>query len=567
MAKSVTSSPVSPPTTDSSVTVASYNRNAEGPGPCRLTVNYPAAHTDFYGCSLACIYKSGPAWPSRVGHSTYSQPLEREVRPVYAPDNVENWRRVGRGICQLLDNIGAQWTFINPLAYANAGEAEVFCPFVVVIGVKPHSLSFNNAVTVANSAHELLATASFDKVEVAVVEAAEVTRSVSRGPKMLSFQPLLNNVPGLRKIFTPTLGIPISPAKYPHYAGTGALFYRMSGDQKRVFLLTCAHVARPPSEDPNTGKKLTNQSHVTEEIISPGSETFDSAIRSLMTNLEDQTRNIKVWNNAMAGLGDAQEGEVDEITEMRAEYQSLVDAARKRLNQIMSLYNEVQDRETLTQRVIGRVFGCQPIKASHGSHGFTRDWALIEIYHDKIDWGSFRGNKVFVGERGTIDQFARAMWPQASDGKDFCCPPDGLLQANGIVQDAEIRNPRHLDVHNQKCLLVVKNGTTTGTTFGRVNGLESFIRSHAEYGIYETSMELAVLRISKQHNTFSRSGDSGSIVLTRTGKILGIITRGEGPTDNTDVTYITPYYAIDEELKKEYPGIHLYPVVHGTGQA
>jgi hypothetical protein len=27
---------------------------------------------------------------------------------------------------------------------------------------------------------------------------------------------------------------------------------------------------------------------------------------------------------------------------------------------------------------------------------FTRDWALIDLYHDKIDWDTFQGNKVCV---------------------------------------------------------------------------------------------------------------------------------------------------------------------------
>jgi hypothetical protein len=153
------------------------------------------------------------------------------------------------------------------------------------------------------------------------------------------------------------------------------------------------------------------------------------------------------------------------------------------------------------------------------------------------------------------------MWPQAADSADYDYPQDGLLQAYGIVQDAEIRNPQHLDVNNEKCLLVVKNGAATGTTFGRVNGLESFIRHYPPYNIRETSTEIAVLRYNHDHPRFSEPGDSGSIVLDRNGRIVGIITGGGGATDSTDVSYLTPYWSIDEQLKAKYPGIHLYPVV------
>ena len=43
---------------------------------------------------------------------------------------------------------------------------------------------------------------------------------------------------------------------------------------------------------------------------------------------------------------------------------------------------------------------------------------------------------------------------------------------------------------------------TTATTFGRVNGLESFIRNYLPYGLNKTSTEIAVLSYSKGHPRF-----------------------------------------------------------------
>ncbi len=31
------------------------------------------------------------------------------------------------------------------------------------------------------------------------------------------------------------------------------------------------------------------------------------------------------------------------------------------------------------------------------SQGFTKDWALIELYDEKINWSTFKGNKVYIG--------------------------------------------------------------------------------------------------------------------------------------------------------------------------
>jgi len=152
------------------------------------------------------------------------------------------------------------------------------------------------------------------------------------------------------------------------------------------------------------------------------------------------------------------------------------------------------------------------------------------------------------------------MFPQPSDRANYQYPPDGLLQAYGVVKDDEIRNPQYFDANGEKCLLVVKNGLTTGTTIGRTNGLESFTRIYDEYGIKQTSIEIAVLPYDKTHGKFSDLGDSGSIVLARDGRIVGILTGGAGPTNETDITYLTPYWWIEQQIKSKYPGCFLFDV-------
>ena len=155
------------------------------------------------------------------------------------------------------------------------------------------------------------------------------------------------------------------------------------------------------------------------------------------------------------------------------------------------------------------------------------------------------------------------MFPQRDDQADYEYPDDGLLQAYGVVQDDEIRQLQHLDVHGEKALLVVKNGLTTGTIVGRATGLESFTRVYTDYDIKHTSIEVAILAYDKQHGPFSAPGDSGSIVLDRKGRIVGLLTGGGGTTDETDVTYATPYWWLNKEMKvkKVYPRCHLYDVV------
>lgn len=106
-----------------------------------------------------------------------------------------------------------------------------------------------------------------------------------------------------------------------------------------------------------------------------------------------------------------------------------------------------------------------------------------------------------------------------------------------------------------------KHGLTTGTTIGRVNGLESFRRVDGHHGISNKSLEIAVLPYDKTHSKFSDAGDSGSVVLDRAGRIVGILTGGSGATDATGITYLTPYWWVEEQVKAKFPSCFLYEVV------
>ena len=153
-----------------------------------------------------------------------------------------------------------------------------------------------------------------------------------------------------------------------------------------------------------------------------------------------------------------------------------------------------------------------------------------------------------AGGRLSVADYGNLLFPQPEDRKGYKYPQDGLLQAFDIVRDDKMRNPQHLDVHGEKCLLVVKNGLATGTTVGRLNGLESF----THIGVNQKSLEIAVL---PYHGEFSAAGDSGSVVLDRAGRIDGIITVG------SDTSYLTPYWWIEEQVKDRFPGCSLYEVV------
>ena len=367
----------------------------------RLTDKYLNAYSDFYPSRTPCILKSGPEWPIRKGPSQ-AQGIEREARPVYGHAIGPTWRSIGKEIYQHLDSMSLNWTSINPLAYADAGEVKPFCSLILSIGVKPYSLLYDAAIAAATTVKKILATAGFPNIEVAFVESV-VTRSVTAGPKLLSFDPLFDEVPDLRKPFTTTLGLSIAPLRHPRFEGTGALFFRFSEDDNRTAMLTCAHVARPPPVYPNTGMTRRNTSQSREEVIALGNMGYNNAVNAMMNTIRDLLLSIDAWNNALGRLGDPVPGEPASVTQKRQEHVNLVAEATKNIEQVNALRDEViKLRSVPDQRIIGYVLHSEKIEVSVDPHGFTKDCALIELYDEEIDWTSFKGNKVYVGTSFSI---------------------------------------------------------------------------------------------------------------------------------------------------------------------
>lgn len=94
-----------------------------------------------------------------------------------------------------------------------------------------------------------------------------------------------------------------------------------------------------------------------------------------------------------------------------------------------------------------------------------------------------------------------------------------------------------------------------------MTGIESVIREYGKYGLRRTSLEVAIYPYSHKDGAFSACGDSGSIVVDGKGHLVGLLTGGSGTTESTDVTYVTPYFWLEERIKQDFPGCFLYPIV------
>lgn len=415
---------------------------------CRLINCYPAAYKDFYGLPSRppCVYKSGPAWRENHGPEPYR--IIREARPVHDHPIAGKWRDIGTRIYQFLDSKGVMWTSIDPVGFAEVGEMKPFCALLMWIGVKPKSLRYSAAVAAAEAIKKILAEAGFPEIEAAFRESV-VTRSAAQSPKLLSFKfnPLFDPDPAeVIKPFTPMLGLSIAPLETPYYEGTGALYLRISTPNKRIVLLTAAHVARPPNV----------YNPPTQKIVALGDKGYRNAITSMLSAIRKLASSINDWNDQIGVTSERQEylklvkmaqekirkiGELkpendadkfstpalrisydNTITSMlsevcdlankivvfpkmmdektadkRQKYLDLVNEAKKNIREIAGLESDITKFGTLEQRSIGSVLYVQANGVGEEPNNFTRDWALIELDEEKIDLNSFKGNKVYIG--------------------------------------------------------------------------------------------------------------------------------------------------------------------------
>ncbi|KAN0113531.1 hypothetical protein V8E52_007595 [Russula decolorans] len=402
------------------------------------------------------------------------------------------------------------------------------------IGVVPRSLSFEDAQAAAVGCKQILANADFPDIEIAFRESLYIRSS---GPRLLEHDPSEDPIADIRCPFTPSLGIQTAPKDTPHFGGTGALYLRESSQSERVFLLTARHVALPPPAHSNQFYSCKKLSQRRVDIVVLGSKAYTDALEGMMGKIGRELIFIRTRTRA------------------REDYQTKLAKARRTISDMNDFHGDTTKYWSIpSQRVLGYVLHAPPISLPTGPKKLTEDWALIDLDLDKIDWATFKGNVVYLGSKILSADFVLKMHPHPEGQSDFKYPLGGLLQVNGVVKEAELRSPKRLDANGEECLLVVKNGKTTGVTIGRVAGIES-------YGLKKTSLEVAVYPYSHKDGAFSAASDSGSIVVNGEGRVVGLLTGGSGTTVSTDVAYITPYFWLEERVKKVFPGCFLYLIV------
>ena len=86
----------------------------------------------------------------------------------------------------------------------------------------------------------------------------------------------------------------------------------------------------------------------------------------------------------------------------------------------------------------------------------------------------------------------------------------------------------------------------------------SFVRRYFPSGNQE-SLEVAILSHEQELGSFSKGGDSGSLIVSTMGEFIALLTGGAySGTDSSDITYATLFEWVWDLIKAEFPGASLY---------
>ncbi|KAL5478231.1 hypothetical protein ACEPAI_2415 [Sanghuangporus weigelae] len=518
------------------------------------------AHNDFWGLpsNPLSIYHTGPAWPLPTGPQ--AQRVPKEARPICTHAIVSVWHQLGEQIYKYFDSRELKWTSIDPVRFAEVEKEPG--PLFLWVGVMPGTLSHNDAEDAAVRCKEILLEYKIVDIEIAFRESIFTRFS---GPQLLDHVSSVDPTADVRGPFTPALGLQIAPKAFPYFGGAGCLYLCEGGRSNRVFLLAARHVVLPPGEYPNELYDRKNNSMPRREIIHLGSRAFQNSLEAIMDKIGHEDLMIDSYKDELEALGEASEGEDTKTTTNRKEFEDRLANAEASKASVYEFYDNVtRFWSAESQRILGHVLYAPPISVSAGDKRFTEDWALVELNHGKFDCNVFRGNVIHLGTKVTAGQFMKKMYPQTETRANFTYPRGGRMQLRDFVKDGELRRPTMLDANGEQCLIVVKNGATTAVTLGRATGIESFVREYKDNTIHLTSMEIAVYSYSHKDGAFSAPGDSGSVIGDANSCIVGMVIGGAGQADSTDVTYVSPYYFLDERIKKAFPISYLYPIPDST---
>ncbi|KAF7301008.1 hypothetical protein MIND_00664200 [Mycena indigotica] len=429
-------------------------------------------------------------------------------------------------------------------AYAKTGDRYYTNP-TIWIGVLPDTLNATHAAELNRKIRDFLNGLNIVNVDIAFRES--ITQSLVRsGPG-----PALSETgDSLQDFIDSILCIPICGRKTP-MQGTLGPYFKHGNNLYAITARRNLFLANDGNNEyryhPHGPKR---------EVIAMGASAFENyqaAIQARISNLNDSVVSFK---KLIATYSARVEKQINllESKERLADFETELDKAHRRIVKLKQLFVTLSKNWSKTgAHVIGHIVWAPPIGVGVGPSRFTRDVCVVEPHQSKFS--KFVGNLLSLGSEMNESDLKGLLYdhPDTCIPFQFNHPSNGLLQLKGITTKNEIKSP----IDQDRIPRVLKRGFPTNTTVRTLPQFMSFTRKYFTTGTLE-SLELPILPHERQVGPFSKGGDSGALVVSPAGELVGLITSGTSKgSDGSDITYATLFQYLWDLVLVEFPGANL----------
>ena len=441
-------------------------------------------------------------------------PSRKSIRPAKVDHPLHPlWPAIAPSLLSILDATDA--VCIDVVRIGDDEDEDEDAPLVIWIGVTPETMKFELGMLIIQRCQTVLHQyPGLDDVQIELRE-TEVVRLMSPllDPLRSDFEEssTRSTVARYTDAFTNTVGLRIGTETVHSRTGTSGLCLTDSCLPGKVMLLTAQHVVGP------MGQIIRPSSPNGSDVSLFSTETYASYHLELEQAIDLLGRPPRISENPAR------------VRERMAEADGL------------SLFRfEIKEKfDDPNDRVIGRVFATPSVRSgSIDTDTYTQDWALIEL-NPAIISNAGQHNRMNLRDD---NDYTKATAGTGTEGPNLETPASLLLPISGLV------NRRA----SSEGFAVLKRGATTGLTLGITSGYDSW---HRRDGSWTRDLSIVGCRSSRntqERPTFSAAGDSGSVVITLAGEVCGLVHTGarNAGADGSDITYVTPMWAIVEQMKE-----------------
>ncbi|KAI0320034.1 hypothetical protein OF83DRAFT_1169689 [Amylostereum chailletii] len=440
---------------------------------------------------------------------------------------------------------------IPPIQPVEDGERHYTNP-TIWIGVLPETLTGAVAHESSKDIRAFLDSLQVQNIDIAYRESVYKTLH-GHGPAL--FRPVedgdpLNDVIGNLSV---PLSLPIAGRKTT-MQGTLGPYFRV-GD--KLYAITVRHNVFSFNGDNELYRY--NESAPKKEIRVMRARAFKNYLASVqaligmhINSVESLEKKIDTLRTRVRDRINVEESQtkLDENEAELAKTRTKIDNLKKFFVDIKKRWSKSKDR------VIGFVRWAPPIGVGVAPYRYTRDLCVIELYKEKFK--HMVGNVLSLGPESSPSKLKALMYERIDVPSEFKYPDDGLLTLGGVLTADQVNNPNTLNLQGDRIRRVLKRGFTTNTTVGTLTRFMSFVRKYFPIGNVD-SLEMPILSHEHDSGTFSKAGDSGSLIVSAVGEFVALLTGGtnEG-TDGSDITFATLFEWVWDLVKGEFPGANLY---------